>query len=57
MTRKAKQLEGEPAVPETAWPAYDAIVALTNARCAAGRIAGWPHGTGNKRWTRQQKEL
>ncbi len=33
MARKAKQPEGEPAVPEAVKPAYDSIVALTDAFC------------------------
>jgi len=33
MTRKPKRPEGEPAIPEAARPAYDAIVGLTDAFC------------------------
>src|SRR4029077_4301616 len=33
MARKAIRPEGEPAVPEVARPAYDAVVALTDAFC------------------------
>jgi hypothetical protein len=33
MARKAKRPDGEPAVPATSRPAYDAVVALTDAFC------------------------
>lgn len=33
MARKMRQPSGEPTVPATARPAYDAVVGLTNAFC------------------------
>ncbi len=33
MARKKRQPSGEPTVPATARPAYDAVVELTNAFC------------------------